>query len=121
MKFWEAVEVARKMGKKISFKQGVAEWSSTRNALVWIRSSDQVVFLDDVVLDADWQVIEPPPKEYDFAEAYQMMKAGRWMKPVYSACPRTYQDKTWWRRAMGEMRIDNNLPLGYIDSKWVEA
>jgi hypothetical protein len=44
MKFWEAVEVARKMGKKISFKQGVAEWSSTRNALVWIQDGDVLGF-----------------------------------------------------------------------------
>lgn len=119
MKFWEAVEVARRTGKKIkrTGSTDVASW--VNNKLMWNCTDTVMVYEHNIA--SDWQVIEPPPKEYDFAEAYRMMKDGKWMKPVDSACKRTYQDKAWWVKVIGELRLDDNLPLSYIESKWIEV
>ncbi len=124
MKFWEAVEVARRMGVKVlcvSTKQ-VALWKYEE--FIW-EKGDRIALVPGH-LDADWRVIEPPP-EYSFAEAYQMMKQGKWMKPNGSMDCRTQADGQphgkWLVRQVGCLATYqfDCFPVAFIESKWTEA
>lgn len=120
MKFWEAVEVARKTGKKINRGRSIAIWLVNR--LIWECTKANVP-VSDYNLDYDWQVIEPPPKEYDFAEAYQMMKAGKWMKPLGTYECRAYVDGYWRIKNIG-CDVDfmsDRIPVNHIEAKWIEV
>lgn len=125
MKFFEAVEIARKTGKTIK-RNGVdiAKWDSSK--LIWESTKDYVLLFDHN-LDADWQVIEPPPKQYTFAEAYEMMKDGKWMRMVsgINQAFRYHNSVGWvWCKDIAT----NSMGLGFvtfspdmIDAKWEEV
>ena len=125
MKFFEAVEIARKTGKAIKNGNEVASWKYSTDALHW-ESTGAFVLIDGVKIDADWQVIEPPP-EYSFAEAFAMMKQGKWMKPNGSMDCRTQADGQphgkWLVRQVGCLAAYqfDCFPVAFIESKWTEA
>lgn len=73
-------------------------------------------------IDADWQVIEPPPKEYDFAEAYQMMKAGKWMQSHLGYQRRFYEGIWQIRSKWGVVsHIPHAINACEIEDKWIEV
>lgn len=116
MKMFEAIEVARKTGKKIKRGKDHAVWFDDK--LIWegIRTC---VMISNVNLDADWEVVEPPPKEYSFAEAFQLMKQGKRMMPSGGGFAYYFDGADW--------KVDGNVfktPTFYpsdIDSKWIEV
>lgn len=125
MKFFEAVEIARKTGKKIGTKLyehygNVSEWRG--GTLVWENSS-QFVFIDENVIDADWQVIEPPPKLYTFAEAYEMMKAGKWMIATSTKVMYTMANGVIEYKYSDSQIIHSSayISIDSINSQWQEA
>lgn len=124
MKFFEAVEIARKTGKKIKHVNSVDEARWINDRLVWQCGDTVLVYSHN--LDADWQVIEPPPKQYTFAEAYEMMKAGKWMKvSCISQAYRYHNSAGWvWCKdiATNSMGLDFITFSPYmIESKWEEV
>lgn len=69
-------------------------------------------------------VIPKPPKKYSFAEAYQMMRQGKWMLPENSTVP--YR----WSQCYACWQIKNkdntatqisSLPFLCIESQWEEV
>lgn len=83
MNLWEAIAEAKK-GKTIRQlpSRHCAKWNGVELRWSTPHCSD-TVDLHKGVTDCDWEVVPPePPKEYDFGEAYKMMKAGRWMRPL---------------------------------------
>lgn len=120
MKFFEAVEIARKTGKKIKHVNSVDEARWINDRLVWQCGDTVLVYSHN--LDADWQVIEPPPKQYTFAEAYEMMKEGKWMKVVGGVDCRTHIG-CWLIKQVGCLvtyKFDR-IPIQEIESKWEEV
>lgn len=130
MTFWEAIEEARK-GKKICFRSNSlwdAVWKDLR--LVWAFNNSNVE-IHQQYLDGNWSVVEGPPKLYSFAEAYKMMKAGKWMIPVNLAnstswgwATRMRSNGQWeWRKdGTGITRHrDGSFCQEQIDSQWQEA
>jgi len=120
MKMFEAIEVARKTGKKIRRGKDHAVWFDDK--LIWEGIRTCVMF-SNVNLDADWEVVEPPPKEYDFGEAYQMMKAGKWMRPVGNTLEHACLSGEWRCRNSSSHCTSCNpyLCWKHIDSKWIEV
>ena len=120
MKMFEAIEVARKTGKKIRRGKDHAVWFDDK--LIWedIRT---YVMVSNVNLDADWEVVEPPPKEYDFTEAYRMMKEGKWMRPVGNTLEHACLSGEWRCRNSSSHCTSCNpyLCWKHIDSKWIEV
>lgn len=123
MKFFEAVEIARKTGKSIQANGGgVAYWDGLY--LRWEpRETRHNVLLSKYNLDEDWQVIEPPPKEYDFTEAYRMMKEGKWMRPVGNTLEHACRSGEWRCRSSSNYYATCNpyLHWKHIESKWIEV
>lgn len=127
MKFWEAVERIRKYGGKITrpIACGTASAEAWWDDRVLMDGAGRSFVVEARDLDADWQVVEPPPKEYSFMEAFAMMEQGKWMRPV---------TKMGWTQRVKDCHIefkddggmaDKNTGAGFlireIKSKWIEA
>jgi len=121
MKFFKAVRIARETGKVIRNSDGDrARWVD--NHLEWVNPSDIAVAVYDCHLDDNWEVETPPPKEYTFAEAYQMMKAGKWMESA-TGYQRMHCNGIWCV-ANVDVSIGlrpHNFSSYEIDSKWIEV
>lgn len=129
MKFWEAVEAARKTGCMIKVKAAglqsagcTAIWNDTLG-LVWKIDGQRVPILD-IYLDANCEIVPVPPKEYSFAEAYKMMKAGKWMK-------RADNQQNFGNRSVGGMWYCSGSPIIGVsglsftssdyEARWIEV
>lgn len=119
MDFWEAVKIARTTGKKIRCKAyyGNDEWI----VMAWDNAHDVMLQVDQVegtrtigmpnirgaYLNAGWEVVEPPPKEYEFMEAFKMLQEGKCMMCLSNKVTR------------------RELPVAFysneILSKWIEV
>lgn len=66
---------------------------------------------------------KPPPKRYSFAEAYAMMKQGRWMKPVAGTRNGTRVEVDGWvtRDSISTYPLKPAFDVDEIDDQWVEA
>lgn len=95
MKFWDAVEIARKSPGTVikrhdcdDSKELKPQANFFNGELRW--TCDLPVPITDHNLDAEWTVVNPEPKQYTFTEAYAMMKSGNNMKSlatgVHSCC-----------------------------------
>jgi len=122
MKYWEAFDIARKTGKRVQTQHGThAKWHGTKMVFCIAHSE---VPLRDWVMDAEWSVVEEPQKEYDFPEAYAMMKKGAWMRPVDHNVAYTCHGRHWTCRCVNNIdRVSEEPFIGWrhLDAKWVES
>jgi hypothetical protein len=77
-------------------------------------------------LDARWEIEQPPPREYTFIEAVEMMKAGKKMRPtivIENGCEFSAIDG-WFHYEnpqLGHKRRFSHLCVEWITSPWVQA
>jgi hypothetical protein len=83
-------------------------------------------FICERYLDARWEIEQPPPREYTFIEAVEMMKAGKKMRPtivIENGCEFSAIDG-WFHYEnpqLGHKRRFSHLCVEWITSPWVQA
>jgi hypothetical protein len=78
-------------------------------------------FICEGHLDARWEVEQPPPREYTFLEAVELMKAGKKMKPKSWGSARSV-----WVNCLGQLETQHGqssqlLYAEYLTEPWVEV
>jgi len=86
MNLSDAVYHSRMNGVTVVNHGKKAKWFGhvTNGCFYWLKedgSAGATVYVNDVSCNDKWEVAPKPPKEYDFAEAFEMMKKGTWMVP----------------------------------------
>lgn len=87
------------------------------NVLVWTATDSDVAITDITSVPERW--FAEDPKQYDFAEAFQLMKQGKRMTPSGGGFAYYFDGADW--------KFDGNVfktPTFYpedIDSKWIEV
>lgn len=127
MTFMEAVKASSDRGVKIRLKGHTgfsAAWINGR--LSWVHGdhgySGEVLISWDV-LGGEWEIVPTPPRQYDFAEAYKMMKGGKWMKLGETGTPQRFKDD-YLIVFMSQLAYVYDEPCFSakdIDGKWIEV
>lgn len=101
MTFFEAIAHLRENGGRVALvnKYGSpseAAWCD--GVMQWVNSWLPVASCPTTI-DGEWFIVQPPPKSYTFAEAYAMMKAGKWMFRVKRPeCAFRLMNGKWYRK-----------------------
>lgn len=125
MRFWEAIEEARK-GKKIVRNGEIQQVGWSALGLRWLYNNDPVS-LCPYNVESEWSVVEDPPKLYSFHEAYAMMKAGKWMRTTTNSMlyKRDHHDNWWFKNGLRERpEMIHSIAIfspEHVDSQWQEA
>lgn len=80
----------------------------------YVNDESQVASVNQMNLDADWQIVPEPPKRYTFIEAVALMKQGKKMK--ISREKMTIEN--------GEFVVDGEpcvIDLKQVESQWEEV
>ena len=90
------------------------------DVLVWCSTGGDVAITDVTSVPERW--FAEDPKEYTFAEALELMKRGKWMKPVPGAVKFKFENANCMRWTIGTSFPSNTheIPVSFIQSKWVE-
>jgi hypothetical protein len=83
-------------------------------------------FICERYLDARWEVEQPPPREYTFLEAVEMMTAGKKMKPkgVVERNARFFKDnldRIMYASDLSGGMTALGMNVNWITGSWVEA
>lgn len=90
------------------------------DVLVWNATGADVAITNITSVPERW--FAEDPKQYDFAEALELMKQGKWMRPVIGGLKFKIEGKNWMKWVIGTSFPDNahEIPVSFIQSKWVE-
>jgi len=90
------------------------------DVLVWDSTGCDVSITNITSMPERW--FAEDPKQYDFAEALELMKQGKWMRPVIGGLKFKIEGGNWMKWVIGTSFPSNTfeIPVSFIQSKWVE-
>lgn len=113
--FLEAMQAARE-GKRVTVRP--LQWMKYHNGSMWYESGN-AVHLDPFIItnNHEWQIEPPPPREYTFLEAVEMMEKGKKMKCLNSEWIYSNDSSGF----VGADLCRSGLPIADIKGKWIEV